>query len=82
MYLVSFCKEIKPENPDPFSQTVKWFYLKHSNTCFSMKSKSYISKMCMEEETWVCFTDLEESLEDFEGTNKQMAFSFISIPVL
>ena len=38
--------------------------------------------MCMEEETWVCFTDLEESLEDFEGTNKQLAFSFISIPDL
>ena len=38
--------------------------------------------MCMGEETWVCFTDLEESLEDFEGTNKQLAFSFISIPVL
>ena len=66
MYIVSFCKEIKPENPDPFSA----------------KSKSYISKMCMGEETWVCFTDLEESLEDFEGTNKQLAFSFISIPVL
>ena len=38
--------------------------------------------MCVEEETWVYFTDLEESLEDFEGTNKQLAFSFISIPDL
>ena len=38
--------------------------------------------MCMEEETWVCFTGLEESLEDFEDTNKQLAFSFNSIPVV
>ena len=36
----------------------------------------------MEEETWVCFTGLEESLEDFEGTNKQLAFSLNSIPVV
>ena len=72
----------KAGKPRSFFQTVKWFYLKHSNTSFSKKSKSYISKMCVEEETWVYFTDLEESLEDFEGTNKQLAFSFISIPVL
>ena len=32
--------------------------------------------MCMEEETWVCFTDLEESLEDFEGTNKTNGLQF------
>ena len=73
---------MKPENSDPFSQTAKRFYLKHSNTKFSTKAKSYILKMCMEEETWVCFTGLEESLEDFEGTNKELAFSFNSIPVV
>ena len=51
MEFLRSCKEVKPENADPFSWSTKWFYLKHSNTKFSTKSKSYILKMCMEGET-------------------------------
>ena len=37
--------------------------------------------MCMDEEAWVCFAGLEKSIEGSKGINKQLDFSFSSVPV-
>ena len=45
-----FYKELKLENPAPFSETSSWFYLKHSEQIFN-NIKSYTFRMLMEKET-------------------------------